>query len=461
LRMHRAFVCTLSGSVQTITNKDEHTEPKIANDDCVLSDQRLTTRKRGGVGTRANTEAGSCWLTAFRGLIVTVPGAPPSRKAPMPRSTLDRPATNLCSCRAKRDAAHLPGRIRKSVFLLPLKRSYRRKPYAQVFHDLIGKNGTNRSRVPASRVLEVEFASLPGHEVLAIWRIQMMPPEVLDSSVNSAWATNYFVTPILGTKPVLRNCRRSGSLIGMTTEYRKGSGHKHRSAHLCVVVRRSLSAVGREFACHVRFRVPTMREYLSAVASAVLLALVGIPTFANAHSRLHLDHTARHHLRSTAHYDHRRAMAHYLPASPDGAPRRHAVSAAQFHEAYGRVSISRSCLTPETRQLLESVESRFGPVQIVSTCRPGAVIAGTRHASMHRYGRAVDFNAPSGRKAEIVRWLAANNPGGTMTYASMSHIHMDTGSYHFVTLGAGGRGRAHAHGLAPTRLARHGHWSGL
>jgi uncharacterized protein YcbK (DUF882 family) len=54
---------------------------------------------------------------------------------------------------------------------------------------------------------------------------------------------------------------------------------------------------------------------------------------------------------------------------------------------------------------------------------------------MHRYGRAVDFNAPLGHKAAIVRWLAANNPGGTMTYASMGHIHMDSGPYHFVSLG--------------------------
>jgi hypothetical protein len=45
------------------------------------------------------------------------------------------------------------------------------------------------------------------------------------------------------------------------------------------------------------------------------------------------------------------------------------------------------------------------------------------------------------------RWLAANNTGGTMIYASMGHIHMDTGPYHFVSLGAGARGasRHHAH----------------
>src|SRR5207248_631305 len=79
------------------------------------------------------------------------------------------------------------------------------------------------------------------------------------------------------------------------------------------------------------------------------------------------------------------------------------------------------------RALLGRIEANFGAVRIVSTCRPGAVIAGTRHPSMHRYGMAIDFVAPSGRKGEIVSWLARNNSGGTMTYPSMNHIHADVG----------------------------------
>ena len=47
---------------------------------------------------------------------------------------------------------------------------------------------------------------------------------------------------------------------------------------------------------------------------------------------------------------------------------------------------------------------------------------------------AIDFVAPSGRKGEIVSWLARNNSGGTMTYPSMNHIHADVGPYHFVSL---------------------------
>ena len=109
----------------------------------------------------------------------------------------------------------------------------------------------------------------------------------------------------------------------------------------------------------------------------------------------------------------------------------------------GGASTSRSCLTGSTRALLNRIEARFGTVQIVSTCRPGARIRGTGKVSKHASGQAVDFHAPRGKKAEIVRWLMANHSaGGTMTYPGMNHIHVDIG-YRCVSL-AGRRGRARA-----------------
>jgi opacity protein-like surface antigen len=100
---------------------------------------------------------------------------------------------------------------------------------------------------------------------------------------------------------------------------------------------------------------------------------------------------------------------------------------------------SRSCLTSSARALLGRIESQFGRMQIVSTCRPGARIAGTGKISRHASGNAVDFDA-GGRKAAVVRWLIANHKsGGTMTYSGMSHIHVDIGQ-HFVSLGSGGGG---------------------
>lgn len=94
---------------------------------------------------------------------------------------------------------------------------------------------------------------------------------------------------------------------------------------------------------------------------------------------------------------------------------------------------SRGCLTGEARALLNRIEDRFGRVEIVSTCRPGARIATTGRRSKHASGEAIDFRAP-GKKRQVVTWLINNHSdGGTMTYSDMDHIHVDVG-YHFVAL---------------------------
>lgn len=97
----------------------------------------------------------------------------------------------------------------------------------------------------------------------------------------------------------------------------------------------------------------------------------------------------------------------------------------------------RKCLTKSAHELLDKIEARFGPVRVISTCRPGARIAGSGRISRHASGNAVDFDAGN-RKGAIINWLVANHKtGGTMTYPDMSHIHIDIGQ-HFVSL-AGGR----------------------
>jgi Bacterial SH3 domain/Peptidase M15 len=96
----------------------------------------------------------------------------------------------------------------------------------------------------------------------------------------------------------------------------------------------------------------------------------------------------------------------------------------------------RACLTQAARALLARIEERFGAVKVMSTCRAGAMIAGTARPSRHASGNAVDFDAGS-RKAAIVEWLIANHhDGGTMTYAGLDHIHVDIGP-HFVSLANG------------------------
>jgi uncharacterized protein YcbK (DUF882 family) len=92
-----------------------------------------------------------------------------------------------------------------------------------------------------------------------------------------------------------------------------------------------------------------------------------------------------------------------------------------------------TCLTWEARALLNRIRAHFNNVEIVSTCRPGAKIAGTNYPSRHASGQAIDFRVP-GRKAEVVRWLIAHHHnGGVMTYSDMDHIHVDIGP-HFVAL---------------------------
>ena len=114
------------------------------------------------------------------------------------------------------------------------------------------------------------------------------------------------------------------------------------------------------------------------------------------------------------------------PQAAQPAPQRHAKND------------GRGCLRPAARDLLERIEAQFGAMQIISTCRPGARIAGSGRISKHASGEAIDFNAGR-RKGDVVRWLIANHKsGGTMTYAGMSHIHVDVG-YHFVALNSGGR----------------------
>lgn len=123
----------------------------------------------------------------------------------------------------------------------------------------------------------------------------------------------------------------------------------------------------------------------------------------------------------------------YAPTGRSTAPR----STAFLRNGGGT---SRACLTRPARALLARIEGQFGPVQIVSTCRPGARVAGTGRISRHASGNAIDFNAGA-RKGAVVRWLIANHhSGGTMTYARMSHIHVDIGP-RFVSLNAGARYR--------------------
>jgi Peptidase M15 len=109
----------------------------------------------------------------------------------------------------------------------------------------------------------------------------------------------------------------------------------------------------------------------------------------------------------------------------------------------------RSCLTSAARNLLGRIENQFGRMQIISTCRPGARVAGTGRPSRHASGNAVDFNAGA-KKQAVIQWLLANHSsGGTMTYPRMDHIHVDIGP-RFVSL-SGTRVRTASNEARPAR----------
>jgi len=102
----------------------------------------------------------------------------------------------------------------------------------------------------------------------------------------------------------------------------------------------------------------------------------------------------------------------------------------------GAYSTSVTCLTPAARGLIGRIEAKFGKMDIISTCRPGARVAGTGQLSRHSSGNAIDFIAGD-RKSAVLAWLIANHSdGGTMTYSNSPHIHVDIGP-HWVQLAGG------------------------
>lgn len=75
---------------------------------------------------------------------------------------------------------------------------------------------------------------------------------------------------------------------------------------------------------------------------------------------------------------------------------------------------------------LRNVETKFGKIKILSSCRPGATVRKTGRPSMHRYCRAVDFNPPRGKYRQVARYLKTTWGGGVGTYSGrFNHIHID------------------------------------
>lgn len=92
----------------------------------------------------------------------------------------------------------------------------------------------------------------------------------------------------------------------------------------------------------------------------------------------------------------------------------------------GKAGPRMDCVPFSLRSVLSEVEQKFGPVTLLSTYRPHAVVAGTGHPSLHRECRAVDFRV-SGRRRPVIAFLR-NDPRvlGLGIYRD-GHIHIDNG----------------------------------
>ncbi len=91
-------------------------------------------------------------------------------------------------------------------------------------------------------------------------------------------------------------------------------------------------------------------------------------------------------------------------------------------------SAKAGCMPASLSAKLNQIRAKFGPIQVISTHRPGARIAGSGRRSYHASCRAVDFNPPRGKYKQVLAWLKANHNGGVGSYScGMHHIHIDNG----------------------------------
>lgn len=114
-------------------------------------------------------------------------------------------------------------------------------------------------------------------------------PEVCKSFSGAVSRNNLILSELSAERVTARDGRRQSNTIRR---------QKHRSVSHTDVDRNRPSSPG--FLVTQTFRISQMREcFSSVIASATLLLLLSLPTFA--HGRIHESHQGRHHHRSIAH----------------------------------------------------------------------------------------------------------------------------------------------------------------
>lgn len=102
---------------------------------------------------------------------------------------------------------------------------------------------------------------------------------------------------------------------------------------------------------------------------------------------------------------------------------------ARSRKQHAAASASLDCVPDTLKAVLSDVAAKFGPVQVISTHRPGAVVAGTRRASLHRACRAVDFRPARGTRRAVIAYLRADPRVQGLGIYRSGHIHIDNGPY--------------------------------
>lgn len=105
-----------------------------------------------------------------------------------------------------------------------------------------------------------------------------------------------------------------------------------------------------------------------------------------------------------------------------------AVTFAVLMASRARAAAPLSCLPGSVRAALARVDAACGGIQVISTYRRGAAIAGTGGSpSMHRWCRAADFTTPH---PDCVLATLADWPHAlSVDYASVKHFHIDDGTH--------------------------------
>lgn len=123
---------------------------------------------------------------------------------------------------------------------------------------------------------------------------------------------------------------------------------------------------------------------------------------------------------------------------------RYSLCAAYAVTIYFLAALAAQAQPAEITSFLSRVRAQCGSVQVISTFRRGARIAGTHRRSCHATGQAVDYTTSNPSCA--LRVASGSRLGHSIDYGRVRHFHVSTCAQE--------RGARFAHGGGQVRYAR-------